>query len=151
MYFFSDKAMESPFTTTMNEADSEIGALQIIMDNLNIQQKTRHKTLETGNKVHNLVHSIAVQHRITNDLDSIHPQADILSIPNDAFIPVASDHQSLYSDFKTLIKRTLVEYIPALKDFKDLVEYHIKHDYSKESEKKSNVVSNIISYSVLLH
>jgi hypothetical protein len=44
MYFFSDKAMESPFTTTMNEADSEIGAFQIIMDNLNIQQKTRHKT-----------------------------------------------------------------------------------------------------------
>ena len=51
-FFFSDKAMESPFTTTMNEADSEIGAFQIIMDNLNIQQKTRHKTLETGNKVH---------------------------------------------------------------------------------------------------
>jgi hypothetical protein len=45
------------FTTTMNEADSEIGALQIIMDNLNIQQKTRHKTLETGNKVHNLAYS----------------------------------------------------------------------------------------------
>jgi hypothetical protein len=37
------------------------------------------------------VHSIAVQHRITNDLDSIHPQADISSIPNDAFIPDASD------------------------------------------------------------
>ena len=53
--------MESPFTTTMNEADSEIGAFQIIMDNLNIQQKTRHKTLEIGNKVHNLVHSIAVE------------------------------------------------------------------------------------------
>ena len=50
MYFFSDKAMESPFTTTMNEADSEIGAFQIIMDNLNIQQKTRHKTLETGSQ-----------------------------------------------------------------------------------------------------
>ena len=50
MYFFSDKAMESPFTTTMKEADSEIGAFQIIMDNLNIQQKTRHKTLETGTK-----------------------------------------------------------------------------------------------------
>ena len=83
--------MKSPFTTTMNEADSEIGAFQIIMDNLKIQQKSRHKTLETGNKVHNLVHSIAVQHRITNDLDSIHPQPDILSIPNDAFIPDASD------------------------------------------------------------
>ena len=58
MYFFSDKAMESPFTTTMNEADSEIGAFQIIMDNLIIQQKTSHKTLETWNKVHNLVRSL---------------------------------------------------------------------------------------------
>ena len=73
VFFFSHKAMESSFTTTMNETDSEIGAFQIIMDNLNIKQKISHKTFETRNKVHNLVHSIAVQHRITDDLDSIHP------------------------------------------------------------------------------
>jgi hypothetical protein len=39
------------------------------MDNLNLQQKTRHKTLDTANKVHNLVHSIAIQQRVTADLD----------------------------------------------------------------------------------
>lgn len=55
-------------------------------------------------------------------------------------IPNDSDHQALYSDFKTLVKRALVENIPALKDFKDFVEHHIRHTYSKQSEKKSNIV-----------
>jgi hypothetical protein len=32
-----------------SEYNAEIGAFQIIMDNLNIQQKTSHKTLETRN------------------------------------------------------------------------------------------------------
>jgi hypothetical protein len=35
----------------MNEADSEIGALQIIMDNLNIQQKTRHTNASHSFKI----------------------------------------------------------------------------------------------------
>ena len=116
------------------------------MDNLNLQQKARHKTLDTSNKMHNLVHSIAVKDRITdnNQLDDKHPQADILSIPNDAFIPDESDYKELYQNFKVLIQRTLVEYIPALEEYKEFVQFHIPHRYSKESEKKSNVVSMIV-------
>jgi len=137
--------MDSPFTTTQTEANAETGPFQIVMDNLNLQQKTRHKTLDTSNKMHNLVHSIAVQHRVTDiNKDAIHPQADILSVPNDAFIPSSHDHETLNSDFKTLIKRALVENIPALADYTDLVEYHIPHKYSKHAEKKSNIVSIII-------
>ncbi|CAC5381732.1 unnamed protein product [Mytilus coruscus] len=85
--------MDSPFTTTIPvEASSESGPFQIVMDNLNLHQKTRHKTLDTSNKVHNLVHSIGIQHRVTTDLESLLPQADILSIPNEAFIPNKTDH-----------------------------------------------------------
>jgi hypothetical protein len=60
--------MDSPFTTGI-QATQEVGPIQIVMDNLNLQQKTRHKTLDTANKVHNLVHSIAIQQRVTADLD----------------------------------------------------------------------------------
>ncbi|XP_071135266.1 uncharacterized protein [Mytilus edulis] len=79
---------ESPFTTTQKEANRDGGSFQVVMDNLNVHQKTRHKTLDNKNKIHNLVHSIAVHSRVSGlDLDSTHPQADILSLPNDAFIP----------------------------------------------------------------
>jgi hypothetical protein len=56
-------------------------------------------------------------------------------------VPNHEDYEALYADFKVLIQRALVEHIPALKDYHDLVEFHIPHPYSKESSKKSNVVS----------
>ncbi|CAC5389064.1 unnamed protein product [Mytilus coruscus] len=72
---------DSPFTTKSSAAIQETGSFQIIMDNLNMNQKTRHKTVDTSNKVHNLVHSMAVNDKATSTdpLDEIHPQADILS------------------------------------------------------------------------
>lgn len=136
---------ESPFTTTQKEANRDGGSFQVVMDNLNLHQKTRHKTLDNKNKIHNLVHSIAVHSRVSGlDLDSTHPQADILSIPNDAFIPGDQEYFDLHHDFKTLMKRTLIENVPCLENLKHLVEYHIQHQYSKQSEKKSNIVSDTI-------
>ncbi|CAC5368439.1 unnamed protein product [Mytilus coruscus] len=85
--------------------------------------------------------SPAVQHRITdNTKDALHPQADILSIHNEAFIQNHEDYEALHSNFRTLIKRALVEFVPALKDSQDLVEFHIQHPYSELSAKKSNVI-----------
>ena len=131
----------SPYTTVTSEIDSKCNTFQIVMDNLNINQKARHKTSENNNKVHNLTHSIAVQDRVASDgLDEVHPQADILSVPDEAFIPSVEDHHALYSDLKHLIQRTLVDFIPAFSEYKDVVQYHIDHEYSKESTKKSNVV-----------
>ncbi|CAC5411173.1 unnamed protein product [Mytilus coruscus] len=133
--------MDSSFTKTADDAISENTSFEIVMGNLNCRQKTRHKTLETSNKTHNLVHSIAVQHRITdNTKDALHPQADILSIHNEAFIPNHEDYEALHSNFRTLIKRALVEFVPTLKDSQDLVEFHIQHPYSELSAKKSNVI-----------
>ena len=70
--------MDSSFTTSPEEAAIAVKtSFEIVMDNLNMVQKTRHKTLETGNKTHNLTHSIAVQHRVTdNTKDATLPQAD---------------------------------------------------------------------------
>lgn len=134
--------MDSPFVTKSSDACEEKGgSFQIIMDNLNMVQRTRHKTMDTKNKVHNLTHSIAVKDRVTaDDLDNLHPQADILSVPNSAFLPDKSDTQALKSDFQILIQRALVEYVPAFHSYKDVVEFRIQHLYSEESTKKSIVV-----------
>ncbi|VDI63437.1 Hypothetical predicted protein [Mytilus galloprovincialis] len=129
--------MDSPFTTTIPvEASSDSGPFQIVMNNLNLHPKTRHKSLDTSNKVHNLVHSIGIQHRVTTDLESLLPQADILSIPNEAFIPNKTDHDDLYSDFRILIQRALVTYIPELKDFRDLVTFHIPNISTPRLQRK---------------
>ncbi|CAG2202918.1 unnamed protein product [Mytilus edulis] len=98
-----------------------------------------HQTLIPNSHGINLVHSIGIQHRVTTDLESLLPHTDILSIPNEAFIPNKTDHDNLFSDFQILIQRALVTFIPELKDFRDLVTFHIGHQYSKASEKKSDI------------
>ncbi|CAC5420040.1 unnamed protein product [Mytilus coruscus] len=133
---------DSPFTTKSSAAIQETGSFQIIMDNLNMNQKTRHKTADTSNKVHNLVHSIAVNDRATptDPLDEIHPQADILSLSNDLFIPSDNDIHQLNEDFKILIQRALVDNIPGLSEYRQVVQYHILHEFSQQAEKKSTVI-----------
>lgn len=137
-------AADSPFTT-VNSKDinsTTEPSFQIIMDNLNMNTKARHKTMDTSNKVFNLVHSVAVKDRApSEDLDSVHPQADILSVPNEAFVPNAEDYKALYKDCNILIQRALVDHISALKDCKEFVTYHIPHQYTEESKKKSVIVS----------
>ncbi|CAG2238189.1 unnamed protein product [Mytilus edulis] len=97
---------ESPFTTTQMQANSDRGSFQVV------------KTLDNKNKIQNLVHSIAVHSRMSGlDLDSTHPQANILSIPNDAFIPGDQEYFNLHHDFKTLMKRTLIENVLCLEAF----------------------------------
>ncbi|CAG2241208.1 unnamed protein product [Mytilus edulis] len=44
------------------------------------------------------------------------------------------------SPFTTTIPRALVTFIPELKDFRDLVTFHIEHQFSKASEKKSDII-----------
>ncbi|XP_076073057.1 uncharacterized protein LOC143044781 [Mytilus galloprovincialis] len=136
-------AADSPFTT-VNSKDinsTTEPSFQIIMDNLNMNTKARHKTMDTSNKVFNLVHSVAVKDRApSEDLDSVHPQADILSVPNEAFVPNAEDYKALYKDCNILIQRALVDHISALKDCKEFVTYHIPHQYTEESKKKSVIV-----------
>ncbi|VDI43910.1 Hypothetical predicted protein [Mytilus galloprovincialis] len=84
--------------------------------------------------------SPAVQHRITdNTKGALHPQTDIWSIHNEAFIPN-------HDDYEALIKRALVEFVPTLKDSQDLVEFHIQHPYKELSTKKSNVESYNLLY-----
>ncbi|VDI15130.1 Hypothetical predicted protein [Mytilus galloprovincialis] len=68
----------------------------IFMNKLNIMTKARHKTEDTSNKMHNLVHALAVQNRNSAQyLEDCVPQAVILTIPNEAFLPSKEDYTQL--------------------------------------------------------
>ncbi|CAG2236321.1 unnamed protein product [Mytilus edulis] len=94
----------------------------------------RHKTEDTSNKMHNLVHALAVQDRVSaDDLEECVTQADILTIPNEAFLPSKEDYTQLNQEYNILIQRVLVENIIELTKCKEFVIYHIPYQFSKES------------------
>ncbi|CAG2202089.1 unnamed protein product [Mytilus edulis] len=104
---------ESPYTTFMATETEDISSK---LNKLNIMTKARHKTEDTSNKMHNLVHALAVQNRNSAQyLEDCVPQAVILTIPNEAFLP-------------------------KLKDCKEFVVYHIPDQFSKEFGEKSCLI-----------
>ncbi|CAC5390067.1 unnamed protein product [Mytilus coruscus] len=141
---------ESPYTTVMATETDEISSFQIVMDNLNMMTTARHKTEDTSNKMFNHVHALAVQDRVSaDDLEDCVPQADILTIPNEAFLPSKEDYNQLNQEYNILIQRVLVENIKELKDCKEFVIYHIPHQFSKESRKKVVCALVIINNNII--
>ena len=63
--------------------------------------------------------------------------------------PTAKDHKALQQNFVIHIARILAAYMPFFSfAFDDVVDKHIKHEYSKEMAQKSQVVS--IRFHVLM-
>ena len=61
-------------------------------------------------------------------------------------LPSDEDHMKLLNRMAVIVSRILVEHMPAFKlYFEDVVEYHLKHDYSFEMSKKSEVVIKYLS------
>ncbi|CAG2188905.1 unnamed protein product [Mytilus edulis] len=127
---------ESPYTTVMATETDEISSFQIVMDNLNMMTKARHKTEDTSNKMHNLVHALAVQDRVSaDDLEDCVPQADILTIPNEAFLPSKEDYTQLNQEYNILIQRVYQRYIyiSSLYHTDFLIEYTFETNSPQES------------------
>ncbi|VDI28683.1 Hypothetical predicted protein [Mytilus galloprovincialis] len=93
----ADVFTESPYTTLNGDRNrGHIFFSKIFMNNLNMITKARHKTEDTSNKMNNLVHALAVQNRNSaHDLEDCVPQNDILTIPNEAFLPSKEDYTQL--------------------------------------------------------
>lgn len=59
----------------------------IVFDNVNLDIKSRHKTLAKQNKHLDLVHGFAVLDRVNcQDQDNSGPAADILSVPEEVWM-----------------------------------------------------------------
>ncbi|CAG2237709.1 unnamed protein product [Mytilus edulis] len=143
---------ESPYTTVMATETDEISSFQIVMDNLNMMTKARHKTEDTSNKMHNLVHALAVQDRVSaDDLEDCVPQADILTIPNEAFLPSKEDYTQLNQEYNILIQRVLVENIIELKECKEFIPLGILEKDENKTEEMIEIIEHLQQYTPKAH
>ena len=56
-------------------------------------------------------------------------------------LPDENDTTSVMDNFKFVLVRTIVKFLPALKDFQRIIPKHLSHPFSKEMSAKSEVVS----------
>ena len=76
------------------------------------------------------------------DLESdTYDRVKATSIDIQKFLPDDDDFNLLRNRMITLTERSLVTYFPNLVDHKNVVCWHIPHMYSKQSQEKSEMVS----------
>ena len=71
------------------------------------------------------------------------PVPDVSAIRLESLLPSTSDENAIVNNFSILIGRVLSKYIPYFDKFKCL-ERHIRHDFTDEMSKKSEVVSSLL-------
>ena len=112
---------------------------QIVGDNIDFEVKTKFMTLEKKNRSLHWFNMVAVDERISppQHLSNKYPRCSVLSIGETEFLPSEQDLQHIRADFIMLFARTIVTY---LKDFSVLrfcVDFHLPHQYSKDTALKS--------------
>lgn len=73
-------------------------------------------------------------------LSNVSPQKDIKTLSNSEFLLNHDETGKLREDFKVLVGRQLVKYIPSLSFLKSVIPNHIEHTYQKEMSQKSTIV-----------
>lgn len=66
--------------------------------------------------------------------------SQLTDTPTEYFLPTSSDVAAVKNNLVVLVGRVLTEYFPALAPFSKVVPKHIRHRYSAQMCKKSNVV-----------
>jgi len=108
---------------------------------VDLEVRARIQTKEHGNKSLHWTHQYAELARVVNPTaESKTAQRDVKDVQLIELLPSEDVLQSLKKTWSILISRVLCKYIGVLKDFKDVVIYHIPHEYSKEMAQKSHMV-----------
>lgn len=133
------------FSTPMVSVTKAWHGFKIVMDNIDMNIRPRHQTLEHRTKSLHYVNTYAVRDRIDlSQLQHVEHRPDL--DPNmldlyEKILPSSCDHERLLNNMAILVGRILVEAIPALSKIPGLTTDHIAHPYSKEMSSKSEVVS----------
>lgn len=92
----------------------------------------------------NMVQAYAARDRIPSLhlSDAMPSHDDIKQIPLETFLPSAIDEIDLRSEMTTIVQRILCTHLAAFRDLKSEINWHLLHQYSRESSKKSTSVSN---------
>ena len=118
-------------------------SFNIVLDNIDLKVLASDITSDNQTKDYHWCNHNAHLDRVNPlHLENDVPTANLQALPNSTFLPSLDDQNSLLSDFVVLVGRVIVENLPALAIFKDVIPLHIKHKYSEELKKKTETVSD---------
>ena len=154
----------SPFTTASSQSSSPepnlemLGLLgsegmyrstpayptfKIVGDNLDKYVKPRDMRIDAQASTLHYFNMYAVRDRLdTSQLQDSGSLPDPTTIQIEKILPTEADHKILLSNFAILVCRVLMKHMPFFAKFGSGVERHIRHVYSEEMSKKSEVVSS---------
>ena len=79
-------------------------------------------------------------------LNNTSPRYPITNIDRECFFPNSNELKTLRENFKILVGRTCVQFLPKFKFLKSIVTQSTEHKFSKEMTQKSSIVSPLILY-----
>lgn len=110
-------------------------------DNVNKKRKRRDQRSDTKTDMVNMFSVLASRSRTPAPELSHHgTMGKVSDFSPNAFLPTCDDVQSVKSNLVIIVSRVLTQYISALAPMHKSIEAHIKHKYSSEMSKKSDVV-----------
>jgi hypothetical protein len=115
-------------------------SFQIIGDNVDVHQKPRYMTTDVKARDFHWFQIYAVKNRVNADLSSGQQVGSFEHATHDMFIPTENDSSVVKKELIVLVLRVLVQCVPCLRIFQDLVPSHICHNFSKEMCQASEIV-----------
>lgn len=113
----------------------------LVGDNIDKSVNARHQTMELRNRSLHYFNSYAVLDRCNfSHLPEFQPPIDRSAYDMKCLLPSDTDIEAILLHFSVLVGRMLTSYVPGFEKYK-LFPFIIKHKYSSEMKKKSDVVS----------
>ena len=115
----------------------------LTFDNVNQQQTARHQHRgDPGNARLNMVQGYAAKDRIPSPSKNTAPDPNgIREIPISCMLPSDEELNSIRHEMTIIVMRILSSRMEGFRSVEDEIPKHIKHEFSKESSKKSEIVS----------
>ena len=120
-------------------ADGDV--TKFITDNVNKKHKRRDERSNNKGEMLNMVSILASKSRTpAPSLSHSGTMGRVSDLSPSVFLPTSDDVESVKSNLVIIVSRVLTQYISALSPLKKSIEQHIRHRYSTEMSRKSEVV-----------
>lgn len=119
-------------------ADGDV--IKFITDNVNKKRKKRDERSDNKKEMLNMVSILASKSRTpARSLSHSSTIGKVSDLSPSVFLPTCDDVERVKSNLVIIVSRVLTQYISALSPLRKSVEQHIRHRYSTEMSKKSEV------------
>ena len=120
-------------------AESIVPAYDVIGDNMDLMKSPSNMSSKQQRESLHWFLNVAVQRRVVSSLPDDRPIADIMAVPNHAFIPSTNDCDALERNWIFHIVKVVTKYIDCLSRIKDLYQ-SIKTTLILKKHKKNNLL-----------